>query len=189
MSRNDTELALLAQKGDASAFEEIYDRHCSGVVRTLASFVGPDQDLLDDLTQDVFLRVVKSLGSYVPTHPFAHWLYTIALNVGRNHVRSQSRVVPVNPSAFDGIEDESHQTTDWSDDIAANTLMGLVTALPVRMREVVSLRVGSEMSYGDIAEVLGIPEGTARSRMHNAIEMLRERAGLNRAMRRKKSER
>jgi RNA polymerase sigma-70 factor (ECF subfamily) len=47
------------------------------------------------------------------------------------------------------------------------------------MREVVSLRIGSNMPYGEIGELLGIPEGTARSRMHNAIATLRERLGMN----------
>jgi RNA polymerase sigma-70 factor (ECF subfamily) len=187
--RSDTQLALLAQKGDVFAFEEIYDRHCSGVARSLASFAGPDQDLLDDLTQDVFLRVIKSLESYAPTHPFSHWLYTIALNVGRNHSRTQSRVIPVNPSEFDNIQYTPDHTADWSEEIMAQTLTRLVACLPFQMREVVSLRVGSDMSYGEIAEVLGIPEGTARSRMHNAIKVLRDRSGITRGMRRKENER
>jgi RNA polymerase sigma-70 factor (ECF subfamily) len=186
---DDSELVVLAREGDGSAFEEIYDRHCTGIARALASFAGPDQDLLDDLTQEVFLRVIKSLASYVPTHPFSHWLYTIALNVGRNFARTQSRVIPVNPSEFDRTPDGPNETTDWSEEIMAKTLTRLVTGLPIQMREVVSLRVGSDMSYGEIAEVLGIPEGTARSRMHNAIKVLRDRSGISREMRRKESER
>ncbi|RKZ07890.1 hypothetical protein DRQ05_02410, partial [bacterium] len=89
---NDAELVALAMDGDISAFEEIYDRYAPGIAKTLASFSGPDRDLIDDLTQDVFFRVIKGLPSFVPSHPFAHWLYTIALNVGRNHVRRRQRV-------------------------------------------------------------------------------------------------
>ncbi len=187
--QSDTELALLAQKGDTSAFEDIYDRHASGVARALASFAGPDQDLLDDLTQDVFLRVIKSLASYVPTHPFSHWLYTIALNVGRNYARKQSRVIPVNPSEFDSMPDTGGETTDWSEEVMAQTLTRLVAGLPLQMREVVSLRIGSDMSYGEVAEMLGIPEGTARSRMHNAVKILRDRSGITSSRRRKENER
>lgn len=175
---NDTELAVRAQKGDISAFEEIYDRHASGIAKVLASYAGPDKDLLDDLTQDVFLRVIDGIVSYVPSHPFTHWLYTVALNVGRNHVRRQSKVVVLDPHEFDDIQSGEDRPVDWPAEIIEATLIRLITALPDRMREVVSLRIASEMSYGEIAEVLGIPEGTARSRMHNAVRVLRDKIGM-----------
>jgi RNA polymerase sigma-70 factor (ECF subfamily) len=184
--RSDAELVALAQDGDADAFEAIYDRHAPGVARALASFAGPDRDLLDDLTQDVFFRVIKGLRSYTPSHPFTHWLFTIALNVGRNHARRHSKVIPVNPVELEGAVDERDSSTGWSEEVVARTLMKLVARLPVQMREVVSLRIGSEMSYGDIAELLGIPEGTARSRMHNAVRVLRDQSGLARLTGRKR---
>ena len=62
---SDAELVIRSQKGSASAFGEIYDRYSPGVARALASFAGPDRDLLDDLTQDVFLRVIRNLASYI----------------------------------------------------------------------------------------------------------------------------
>ena len=175
---SDTELALLAKDGDSSAFEEIYDRHASGIARVLASYAGPDRDILDDLTQEVFFRVIDSLTSYVPSHPFPHWLYTIALNVGRNHIRRRSKVISVDPRELDSISSDQDRIGDWSEEIIEVTLIRLVTHLPDHMREVVSLRIGSGMPYGEIAEVLGIPEGTARSRMHHAVRILREKVGI-----------
>lgn len=176
---SETELVARAKKGDASAFEEIYDRHSSGVARTLASFAGPDQDLLDDLTQDVFLRVVEGLPSYVPSSPFSHWLYTIALNVGRNQARRPTKVVPVDPADLEDVPLTPAQTADWWEDMMARRLMSLVTRLSIQMQEVVSLRIGSGMSYGEIAEVLGVPEGTARSRMFNAVAILRKQLSVD----------
>ena len=170
---DDNELAILAQTGDVSAFEEIYDRHVSGIARALASFVGPDRDALDDLTQEVFFRVIDGMGSYVPRHPFSHWLYTIALNVGRNHARQQSKLVVLDPSEFDDISKGRGEAVTWPNELIEVTLMRLAARLPDPMREVVSLRVGSGMSYGEIAEVLGVPEGTARRRMHDAVAILR----------------
>lgn len=174
---SDAELVALARTGDAAAFEGIYDRHVPGVVRALASFVGPDRDALDDLTQDVFCRVIDGIGSYVPDWPFSHWLYTIALNVGRNHVRERSKLVVLDPDAFDGISSGREAPADWNDELLEVRLMRLVTRLPEHLREVVSLRIGSEMSYGEVAELLGIPEGTARSRMHAAVASLRAQIG------------
>lgn len=175
---SDTELACLAKGGNAAAFEEIYDRHASGVARTLASFAGPSQDVLDDLTQDVFFRVVERLASYVPSHPFAHWLYTIALNVGRNHARRQSKVILIDAHELENFSSDKDQSKDWSDEILETALIRMVSHLPRHMQEVISLRIGSGMSYGEIAELLGIPEGTARSRMHNAVKTLKSKMGL-----------
>ena len=179
----DAQLVVLAKEGDASAFEEIYDRHFCGVARALASFAGPDRDLLDDLAQDVFVRVIEGLSSYVPRHPFSHWLYTIALNVGRNHVRRSSKVMPVDPSELEEITPAVEERSDVSEQFLGRTLMRLVSRLPVPMREVVSLRIGSSLPYGEIAEILGIPEGTARSRMFNAVATLRGQLTANHSKR------
>lgn len=175
---SDTDLALRAKEGDISAFEEIYDRHAAGVARALASFAGPDRDVVDDLTQEVFLRVVEGLTSYVPDRPFAHWLYTVALNVGRNHARRSARVLAVDPLELEGVPEKRHRTMDWPDEVLASRLVRLVSILPDHMRDVVSLRIGAGMPFGEIAEMLGIPEGTARSRMHHALKILREKAGI-----------
>ncbi len=95
---DDEKLVDRAQSGDRLAFGELYNRHAAGITRVLASFAGPDRDQLDDLTQDVFFKVIHHLDSYRPTHPFTHWLYTIALNVGRNYVRKRSKVIPFDPT-------------------------------------------------------------------------------------------
>jgi RNA polymerase sigma-70 factor (ECF subfamily) len=175
---SDTALAKLAQEGDNAAFEEIYDRHAEGVARTVATFAGPDRDAVDDLVQDVFYRVIDRITSYVPSHPFAHWLYTIALNVGRNYARQRSKVVTINPDEFDGLSLDDGHSDDLADGFEEAVLFRLVSRLPDRMHEVLSLRIGSQMSYGEIAETLGIPEGTARSRMHHALVLLRDKMGI-----------
>jgi RNA polymerase sigma-70 factor, ECF subfamily len=175
---NDTELALLARDGNAAAFEEIYDRHAPGVARALASFAGADADVLDDLVQDVFFKVIEGLVSYVPQRPFPSWLYTIALNTGRNHVRDRARELCVDPAELDSMPARGNVSADCPDDILGARLMRLVASLPEQLREVVFLRIGPDLAYGEIGDILGIPEGTARSRMHNAIASLRERLGL-----------
>ena len=174
---NDTELALLARDGNAAAFEEIYDRHAPGVARALASFAGADADALDDLVQDVFFKAVEGLSSYAPLRPFPHWLYTIALNTGRNHVRDRARELPVDASELESVPARDGGA-DCSDNILGARLVRLVAALPEHVREVVSLRIGSDLPYGEIGEILGIAEGTARSRMHSALASLREQLGV-----------
>lgn len=166
----DAALVLAAQRGCGKAFAALHDRHAPGVARALASFAGPDRDLVDDLVQDVFLRVVRGLPTYAPVRPFASWLYTIALNVGRNHVRDHGAAPPVEISEADDIEAPEAEAPE-----VPALLMQLVAGLPAAMRDVVSLRVGSDLAYREIAALLGIPEGTARSRMHGAVNLLRRR--------------
>lgn len=174
----DTQLALIAQGGDVSAFEEIYTRHAPGIARSLASFAGPEREALDDLVQDVFVRVIERLSMYTPSHPFPNWLYTIALNIGRNHVRSPSRISPMDPSELDAIARYPNPRYDQSADTIAAEAMRMVSLLPDSLREIVALRIGSDLAYSEIGEILGIPEGTARGRMHSAMCMIRKKLEL-----------
>jgi RNA polymerase sigma-70 factor (ECF subfamily) len=185
---SDEDLALLARQGNTAAFEAIYDRHAPGIARALASFAGPDRDLLDDLTQDVFFRVIEHIGSYEPIRPLTHWLYTIALNIGRNHVRKHHRVVLLEPAEMERVVNGRGRIKEISGELLELSLMRAAAQLPLQLREVVSLRIGSELPYGEIAEMLGIPEGTARSRMHSAMNYLKAKMEV-RPRRRKDNER
>lgn len=178
MKCSDEELARLAAEGDSTAFEQIYDRHAGGVSRLLASFAGPDRDILDDLTQDVFVRIIDKMNTYVPSHPFAHWLYTIALNTGRNYARRQTKIILLEPKDFDAIAADDNLESRLPRDLLAETIMRHAARLPEATREVFSLRIGSDLPYSDIGVILNIPEGTARSRMHSALNALRQNLGL-----------
>ena len=173
-----TNPTLLAKEGDRSAFEVIYDRHAAGIARALASFAGPDRDVMDDLTQDVFMRVIDHISSYAPSHSFTRWLYTIALNTGRNYARNQAKIVPLEPGRFDEIEAGQDPEAKLSSGLLVDSLMNHVSRLPELLREVVSLRIGSDLPYGEIASMLDIPEGTARRRMHDALHLLRQSMGI-----------
>jgi RNA polymerase sigma-70 factor (ECF subfamily) len=170
---SDADLVARAQDGDRAAFVEIYDRHAAGVAGVLASFAGPDRDALDDLTQEVFFRVIDKIGSYRPSRPFAHWLYTIALNVGRNHARRLQKIVRLEPDHFETIAATNEVGSSWSEAVLSLTLAGMVARLSDPIKQVVSLRIGADLPFAEIAEVLGIPEGTARRRMHTAVQTLR----------------
>ena len=175
---SDTELVLKAKERCLAAFETLYDRHSTGVGKTLASFAGWDQDVIDDLTQDVFFRVIDNLESYIPTHSFTKWLYTIALNVGRNYLRSRSKLTLVDQDEFENLPNERNRVREFTEEIIANRALKLVTELPGHLREVVALRIGSGMRFEEIGVMLEIPSSTARSRMQNALGILRKKLGI-----------
>jgi RNA polymerase sigma-70 factor (ECF subfamily) len=181
--QSDEELVELAKGGDRAAFGRLYDRHLEGVGRALASFAGPDRDTLDDLIQDVFYRVIDNIQSYLPTRPFTHWLYTVALNVGRNFARSRSKVVLLEPDDFNHYP-AAGRASSLPEELIQLNLIKQVSRLPEPQREVVSLRIGTGLPYGEIGRLLDIPEGTARSRMHNALASLRTSLGIDRTRRR-----
>ena len=182
---NDEELVELAKGGDSEAFGRLYDRHLTGVGRALASFAGPDRDTLDDLIQDVFYRVIDNIHSYSARRPFSNWLYTVALNVGRNFVRRRSKVVLLDPEDFNGYSNNNDQLPGLSEELFGMYLIKQVSYLPAPQQEVVSLRIGAGLPYGEIGRQLDIPEGTARSRMHQALASLRAGLGIDRTRRRK----
>lgn len=167
-----TDLALRAQRGDRAAFAALYDRHATGIARALATFVGPQRDLVDDLVQEVFLRVIERLTAYDPSRPFEQWLFTVAINVGRNHARSRRRRREI------PMEERRGPETGWPVEdrtLAEMDLVRSIAELAPELRDVVALRIGSDLSFGEIGVLLGIPTGTARRRMHTATRRLRSR--------------
>lgn len=164
------DLARAARAGSREAFGAIYDRTRDRLVRVLASYAGPDPMVLEDLVHDVYVRVAERLHAYDPERPFAPWLFTIALNVGRNHARVRREEAVERKM----IEPDPRVATDEAL-LAVTDLMRDVSGLPLSLRDVVALRIGSDLGYDEIAALLGIPVGTARRRMHDALNILRDR--------------
>ncbi len=165
-------LAALAARGDAEAFGSIYDRYAVRVASLLRSFAW-DQTHLEDLVHDTFCRAMDALPRYEPRGKFRSWLFSIALNVGRKDAKRGARFVEFAPAAH------STATVDPADVLMlghererlAETLL---RSLPEHERLVVVLRIWLELGYDEIAGLLEIPPGTARRRMHTALERLRD---------------
>ncbi len=156
-----------AQQGSRMAFTTLYRTFASDVARALASFAGTDRSTLDDLVQDVFLRVIDGLDGYRNSTGFRPWLFTITLNVGRNHVRRRRSFVEIVPDTAD-------PRAPRADDLVAVTdLMRALARLPLEQQEVVALRIGGDLDHATIARLLDIPVGTARRRLHDALATLR----------------
>jgi len=174
-----------AQRLDPTAFEELVDLYSSRLFGFVFRLIGHRQDA-DDLVQEVFLRVVQRIGDYVHDGKFEAWLFRIAMNLVRDRVR-KARRTPLQVSGdaggdespgglweqiADGASQSPRDPLELADDL--DRLQRAVARLPQAEREVVMLRHYSELTFVEIAEIMGTPLGTALARSHRALTKLRQ---------------
>jgi RNA polymerase sigma-70 factor, ECF subfamily len=171
-SRDEADLLRKAQGGNLFAFEEIvrrYQRRAYGVAVRIVR----RHDVADDVVQEAFLRAWQSLASFDLSRPFGPWIARIAANLAINHVRSplaREEELPdghgETPSAGGGPLDVVLEGE------AQRVLEQALGTLPDEQRAVFVLRVSEELSYREIADVMGVQVGTVMSRLHRAREKL-----------------
>jgi RNA polymerase sigma-70 factor (ECF subfamily) len=181
----DSDLAHHVQEQEAWAFDALFERHAGAIRRHLLRIVRDDH-AAEDLLQEVFLRVWTRAEQWNGQGAFKGWLFRIATNNALNHLRSQRRR-PQQP--LEAVEDtdgeESSDAPAWLVDNVnpgpdqaveaseqSSRLQQIIRDLPVDKREVFHLVHQMEMSLREAADELGIPEGTAKSRLHYARERL-----------------
>lgn len=138
------------------------------------------RDDADDLFQELWLRVVRAAPTIDPDRSLGGWLHRIALNLVRDAARREA-ACPWQPSV-DGTVPETTDPTPAPDAVVAAgqeaaALRRAIARLPERQREVLLLRWIEELSEREVAEAMGIPPGTVKSRLHHALRNLRAALG------------
>jgi RNA polymerase sigma-70 factor (ECF subfamily) len=177
----DLELAQRHGAGDVRAFDEVYARHAE-MVYNLALRLSGDAEEAADLTQEVFLRVHRHLGSFAGRSALKTWIFRVALNHCRERLsRFRPLTQPIGDEA-DGLGGfQPQRLADprrGPEDLAVAADLGRQVArglarLPAAFREAVVLRDLQGLSYEEIATVLGVRVGTVRSRIARGREQLR----------------
>jgi len=138
-----------------------------------------DPEGADDLCQEAFLRALRRVSELRDRARFSSWLYRIAENLVRDHVRSESRRRGL--LHYTGQIEELEKAALPQDDLArreeAERLLSSIRALPPRLREPLLLRHASGLSYAEIGKVLGISENAVQVRIFRARRRLREKLG------------
>jgi len=178
-----TDEQLLAEylDGQADRFETLVRRHGPELFRFLARFTG-SAATAEDLVQDAFLQVHLSAESFDRSRRFKPWLFTIAANKARDHLRSRGRRPEVPLDAHVGSSDEEGQRfLDFLADATAAPsgalereeervlVRQLLAELPDHLREVLVLSYYHRFAYKEIAAMLDVPLGTVKSRLHAAV--------------------
>ena len=177
----DVRLMSLVSRGDTAALEELIGRHQTLVIGTVARMLGSNSDV-EDIAQQVFVRVWKSAGRYVPRAKFTTWLLKITRNLVFNELRRSKRHAHVPIQSEQNAEeiqlkDESTQAPDASllEHELQQAIEKAIVDLPESQRMAVVLRRYQELSYEEIAEVLKLSVPAVKSLLFRARTELRAR--------------
>jgi RNA polymerase sigma-70 factor (ECF subfamily) len=162
---SDEELIAAVAGGDEDALAALYRRWERSLHALLTRYTGGRD--VDDLVQETWLRVVRAAARFDRSRRFSTWLFAIALNLARDW-RRRPPAEPVDPSAMAApAAPDDRARVD-----AGLDARRLLAALPEAQRAVVVLRHFHDLGEDDVAEILGIPRGTVKSRLHHAMARL-----------------
>jgi RNA polymerase sigma factor (sigma-70 family) len=177
----DVRLMRLTANGETAAFEELVVRHQALVIGTVARMLGSNSDV-EDIAQQVFLRVWKSAGRYVPRAKFTTWLLKITRNLVFNEIRRSKRRghLPMQTDATAdemGIKNDDSQTPDASllEAELQEAIEKAVLELPATQRMALILRRYEDHSYEEIGKILGLSVPAVKSVLFRARTELRAR--------------
>jgi RNA polymerase sigma factor (sigma-70 family) len=173
---DESDLIKRAQRGDAHAYEELVHAY-QGIAFRTAYVIARNASDAEDAAQDGFVKAWRALGRFRAGAPFRPWLLRIVANEARNRRRSAGRRANLALRAAtqepSGDAAPSPEAALLSSEQRA-ALLAAVNELPEDQQTVVSLRYFLGLSEHEVAETLGVPQGTVKSRTARALERLRE---------------
>jgi RNA polymerase sigma-70 factor (ECF subfamily) len=185
-ARGHSDLGLVEEcrKGDVSAFDEVVRRYKDRIYNVVYRFLGNHEDALD-VSQEVFVRAYRGIRDFKGKAQLYTWLYSIAANLARNRLRDGSRMGRNRGTSLEALQEAAPgsvpaSTAETPFTVAANRelealLQRCLAELPDHYRMTFILRTFEDLSYEEIAEAMGCPAGTVKSRLNQARRMLRER--------------
>ena|ERR1700687_714550 len=176
---SDHQLCCAFLQGDASAFGELVRRHEQRVYSLVRRYTVAPEDA-HDLAQRSFLKAFQAARRTLARFgekkevPFQAWLLRIAINLGKNHARQERRWRRAPLSFLDGENPEAPSALESLIRAeSASLARESVLELPRRQREVWTLRIDAELSFAEVAAILGINENSAKVHFHYALKRLR----------------
>lgn len=170
--------------GHDGALNDLMERHATPVFHFLCRMLGSEDDA-NDLAQETFVRVYRSRDSFKPDAKFSTWLFTIAANLARNHLRWRARHPNVSldaespeteQSLLDALPDPGDAPSAGLESAErAASVRAAVAKLPDEMRETLVLVEWEDKPVAEAAAILNVPARTIESRLYRARQMLRER--------------
>lgn len=170
-----SQLIALTLAGSREAFSEIYETTIRDVYQTV-HFLVRDSSEVDDIVQEIYIQVYRSLEQFDTNRPFKPWLMGVAMRQIHayrrkrwTHLRILKKAEQVNEVM------ESDFTSEVVDRLSNRRLLASVDRLPFKLKQVIILHYLNEYSQEESAAILGIPLGTVKSRIHAALHKLRQK--------------
>jgi len=158
-------------RGESEAFAILVRRYQGPIFRLMLRFTR-DESEASEMAQEAFVRAFEKLGAFDARHRFFTWLYTLSLNLARDHVR-RTRREPFDRKA--PVTDHADSRGDPLASLEATKLLQELRKLPPKYAEPLALRYIEDMSLEDVAQTLGLSMSGAKMRVHRALNLLRER--------------
>lgn len=170
---SDAKLIEKINKGDLNAFETLYHRYRDWTFRLAYRFTR-DHELAEDVLQETFIYLLKKFPGFELTARITTFLYPVVKFTSIQMLKISRRNMPLDESP-ELIAIPTQETSDLKSDLAK-----VLAILPGAQREVILMRFLDGFSIEEIAEVLKIPDGTVKSRIHKALQKLRENENTRR---------
>ncbi len=167
--------------GSDVAFTVLVERYGPDLYQFVARFVRVSA-VAEDVVQETFLQVYRSAEGFDPARRFRPWLFTIAANKARDHIRGRTRKKEVSLSTssatddgdgvsyLDFLSDDGGTPTDGLEAVESrDAVRAVVSQMPDNLREVLIMAYYQQFPYKEIAEILSVPLGTVKSRLHAAV--------------------
>jgi len=177
----DAELLERYRQGEESAFREIVDRYKNSLYAFLRRFLN-HQELVEDVFQETFLQLYTSRDAFDADRPLRPWLFTIAANKAKDALRKGQRhnavslgvIADSGEATVDDIVNllQSNKTTpdeEFDRDETARRVHEIISQMPEHLRAILILAYFEQFSYKQMADILSIPIGTVKSRLHTAV--------------------
>jgi RNA polymerase sigma-70 factor, ECF subfamily len=178
---SDAELLVRFGQGDEDAFREIVSRYKNSLYIFLKQFLN-QHDLVEDVFQETFLQLYSSRKSFDMNRPLRPWLFTIAANKAKDALRKSQRTTAVSIGTLASSEEMSFEdvlsglscddalpTEELERQETASRVNRVIADMPETLREILIMAYFNKFSYKQMADVLSIPIGTVKSRLHTAV--------------------
>ena len=175
----DAELMLRVGQGEHEAYEVLYDRYARRLGGFFLRMLAYDTAKVEDMVQELFIRVWTYRSSYRAAQSFATWLYAMAYNLCKNDYRHQE--VCQSYAAECSLHEEPTTTTDETIERSElhQLLRHAVQALPETQRDAFLLHYDEELTVPEVARIVGCPEGTVKSRLATALQAIKRQMKVN----------
>jgi len=168
---DEKKLLAEAKNGDTEAFGKLVERYQRRVYTVIYRFVRNHTEA-DDLAQEAFIRAFKAIDRFDLRYPFSPWMYRIAINLTLNHLKK--RRLPMVDADLERKPSGNNPVNVFEQVETRRKVHAAIARLPLKLRQVLVLRVYEDWPYAQIAQVLDIPIGTVMSRLARAREAVKE---------------